>query len=350
MKILHTSDMHLCNERRETLEALKEILRVAQNLSVDLLTIGGDLFNSDRDAEVLRPELREVFQGNGFPVIAILGNHDSYICSRNLDFGPDLRIAAGDHFSTYPFGEVVLVAVPYRDRPDDSLLSEIGNAVTDYETRILLLHCTLDFGFSPYDFGDEPGKSYFPITKAMLSRLGYDYVLAGHFHTQIYRMSLGEGRQFVYPGSPVSLSKKERGRRHGFLIDTEAKKAESVRLNTFYYDFLAAEVRPGRERETIKEIQKWVLDKSADDCSLEIDIKGFIETSESDFREALGDLGGKVDVHLNYREVKQVLSHPLFRRFREKLEAIPSLGEKDEVENLVLDIMSQLLAGRTLRE
>ena len=49
MKIIHTSDLHLDPERPETLNALGYILETCRTHSVNMLTIGGDLFDSARD-------------------------------------------------------------------------------------------------------------------------------------------------------------------------------------------------------------------------------------------------------------------------------------------------------------
>ncbi|MBC7091960.1 MAG: hypothetical protein H5T50_08675 [Nitrososphaeria archaeon] len=63
MRILHSSDLHLSERKRETVEALNEILSLASCLNVDVLTLSGD-FDSGLDAEVLRPRLRRIFSGN----------------------------------------------------------------------------------------------------------------------------------------------------------------------------------------------------------------------------------------------------------------------------------------------
>jgi len=291
-----------------------------------------------------------MFSGNPFQILAIPGNHDKEAYSANLDFGPDLKIAATEPFEIRTYDKTSVVAVPYQDRPSDKLLSELENAAKDAQTRILLIHCTLDIGFTGQDFGEEATTIYFPVTAETLSRLNYDYVLSGHFHAQTCKKSLNGNRCFIYPGSPISHTKKEEGKRQVVLIDTEKEDTTGIFLDSFYYDSLQLYVRPGKEVETLQAFKEWIALHSADDCELEVIVTGFLKISEVDFRKALERIGENVEILHDYRNVERVLRHPLYKRFSEKLEADEEIEDKDKVENFVIDAMSRLLADRKLRE
>jgi exonuclease SbcD len=348
--IFHTSDLHLSENRPETLDAARLILSKCREYNADLLTIGGDLFDSERDAEVLRPELRRLFNGNPFEIIAIPGNHDTEAYSANLDFGTDLRIATSKPFEIYAYGETAIVAAPYQDQPSDELLLGLENAAKDAKTRVLLVHCTLDIGFANEDFGEEAKRIYFPVTTETLSRLKYDYVLAGHFHTETCKKPLNGKRYFIYPGSPVSHSRKERGKRQAVLIDTEKGVATSISLNSFYQDFVQLYVKPGKEEEALKALEDWIRLHSDDACRLEVVVNGFVKIPEPDFRKALEKVGKNAEIVHAYRNVERVLEHPLYIRFVEKLEANEEIKDKEKVESFVIEAMSRLLADRKLRE
>ena len=350
MLILHTSDLHLCEYKRETLKVLEKILETVREHNVDLLTIGGDLFNSERDAEALRSKLRREFNGNPFKIIAIPGNHDKEAYSANLDFGPDLIITFKEPFEIHTYNGVSVIAVPYQDQPSEKLLNELKNAAKDAETRILLMHCTLDIGFTAQDFGEEVTKIYFPVTAETLSRLEYDYILAGHFHTQTCKRLLNSKRYFIYPGSPVSHTKKEVGKRQLVLIDTEKGDVTGIFLDSFYYDCAQFYVRPGKEDETLREVSEWVTLRSGDNCKLEVLVRGFVKIPEPEFRKALHSIGENVEILHDYKNVERVLAHPLYSRFLEKLKADEEIKNKDKVETFVIDVMSRLLADRRLRE
>jgi len=347
---LHTSDLHLTENRQETLKALKEILDKCREHKVDLLTIGGDLFDSERDAEVLRPKLRRLFNDNPFHIIAIPGNHDKEAYSVNLDFGPDLKIATTEPFEIHTYEGISVVAVPYQDQPSDQLLSKLENAAKDAKTRILLIYCTLDIGFTSQDFGEETAKIYFPVSSETLSRLKYDFILAGHFHTQTCKKSLNGNRCFIYPGSPISHTKKERGKRQAVLIDTEKGETKGVFLDSFYHDSVQLYVRPGREEETLQTFKEWMALRSADDCKLEVIVTGFLKISEPEFRQALENIGKNAEILHEYRNVERVLTHPVYKRFLKKLEVNEEIEDKEKVKDFVIDAMSRLLVDRKLRE
>jgi exonuclease SbcD len=348
--IFHTSDLHLSESRQETLKAVTHILNKCREYKADLLTIGGDLFDSERDAEVLRPKLRRMFNGNPFGIVAIPGNHDAEAYSANLDFGPDLKIATTKPFEIYTYDGVSIVAAPYQDQPSDQLLLELENAAKDAQIRVLLIHCTLDIGFTDQDFGEETAKIYFPVTSETLSRLKYDYVLAGHFHTETCMKSLDGKRYFIYPGSSVSHTKKEKGKRQAVLIDTDKREMTGILLDSFYYDSIQLYVKPGKEEETLEALKDWIGLHSADTCRLQVAVNGFVKTSEPEFRKALESVGQNAEILHAYRNVERVLDHPLFGRFLEKLEAGEEIKNKDKVESFVIDAMSRLLADRKLRE
>ena len=77
-------------------------------------------------------------------------------------------------------------------------------------TNILLFHGELlDVGYSRDSYGDDEEAGYMPLRLSSLDGLGFDYVLAGHFHTK-FEVQRYDGGFFVYPGSPVSITKKEK--------------------------------------------------------------------------------------------------------------------------------------------
>jgi len=62
------------------------------------VTIAGDLFDSEEDAEALRPQLRKKFSNNNFDTIVIPGNHDIEAYRSNLDFGYNFRVAVNEPY------------------------------------------------------------------------------------------------------------------------------------------------------------------------------------------------------------------------------------------------------------
>lgn len=342
MKILHTADVHLREDDSETVDALQQVLAEAEENDVDLLTIGGDLFDSPEDAEALRPELRELLSGNSFDIVAIPGNHDEDVYRDNLRFGNDLEILTETPCSSVEFDGVEIVGVPFTSSMTEELFAALEAESSD-RTQVLLLHCTLDIGFQSGAVGEEEGK-YFPVTRATLAEFDYDYVLAGHIHSKVREVQLDNGGRFIYPGSPVSHSTSEEGRRNAVLIDTDTEDISTVPLDTFYHDSLSELVRPGEEDEVLEEIEEWVSRRKDDNCELEIAVDGFIDRDEDEFYEELREAAAPVEPDDRTRSATPVLEHPLYRRFEERLEERDDVDDEEMVENRVIEVLSQLLA------
>ena len=87
MKILHTSDWHLgkrldfFSRIEEQREVMEEICRIAEEQSVDMVVVAGDLFDTFNPpieaTELLYKTLKKLTRNGKVPVIAIAGNHDS---------------------------------------------------------------------------------------------------------------------------------------------------------------------------------------------------------------------------------------------------------------------------------
>jgi DNA repair exonuclease SbcCD nuclease subunit len=348
MRILHTSDLHLAKKRPKTMEALENTLAAAREHGASLLTIGGDMFESEKDAEALRPHLRSVFQGNPFRVIAIPGNHDRQAFRRNVDFGPDFRAAIQEPYEIFHLDDdAELVALPFEDRPTAELLTGLRDAAREANCRILLLHCTLDIGYGNLDFGNEETREYFPISVQTLAGLEYDYVLAGHFHKSTHILPLQPKGYFVYPGSPVSLTAKEVGERQAILVDL-GEPPKAAPLRTFFRDYLRLVATPGREDQVLAELQRWVYEREGKDCHLHVEVTGFIAREEHGFREEIETVAGSAKLDLTYRDVRHVLDHPLFRRFEEKLQDVEDEEQRERVRERTVEALVALLADRRI--
>jgi DNA repair exonuclease SbcCD nuclease subunit len=342
VKILHTADIHLKQDDPRTVEALQTVLDKAEELGVDVLTIGGDLFHTPEDAEALRPRLRDLFRDNSFDIIAIPGNHDEEVYRENLRFGNDLDVLTETPFSAEEFGDVEIVGVPFRSSMDEELFSALQGRSGDHP-QVLLLHCTLDIGFQSRAVGEDEAE-YFPVTKATLAELDYDYVLAGHIHSTDRTVLLDNGGTFIYPGSPVSHSTTETGRRNAVLIDTGEEDISTVALDTFYYDSYSEMVRPGEEDQVLEEIRDWVARREDDDCELTVTVDGFIDRDEDEFYEELEEVASPVEPKDRTRSATPVLNHPLYQRFEEKLDEKEDVEDEEMVETRVIEVLSQLLA------
>jgi len=340
MRILHTADLHLSKKKPKTLLALDEILKIAQKNKIDILTIGGDLFDKDIDAEELRTELRKKFSKKDYKIVAIPGNHDIDVYREGLDFGEDFIPMLEEPFGNYTIKKLNLVTIPFTEELSQEFLVKLKNKVKPDKINILLIHCTLDIGFCADDFGEE--KKYCPISKSELAKLNYEYILAGHFHKEINIVKLNENSKFIYPGSPTSITRKELGKRKVVLIDFETNELSEISLKSYYYDKLILTVYPGKESETVSLINKWLAKQDIYDDNIEVIINGFISINEIEFRKKIDDLNKDVDFSHNYKNVSSVLNDPLFIKFKEKLEK-SDYKNKKEIEKTLIEVASKAL-------
>ena len=347
MRILHTSDLHLSKDKEYTIDALKCLIDTCNSESVDVLTIGGDMFHKPQDVEQLRTELRKIFTGLDFDVISISGNHDETAYTRNLDFGAKLKMVTKSPFEIITYDKVNLVALPYTETLTDEKYTQLKDAVDKDRFNALLIHCTLDIGYASQDFGEEDERKYCPVSGTMLASLGYDIVLGGHFHKDYYVKKLGEAARFVYPGSPVSLSTGEIGQRQAALIDTEINSITRIPLKTHFYDKKSVSIFPGGEESALQEIDEWKRAYNELNCTLSVEVDGFGEMDELDFREKLNSICGDVKTVNEYQDAGKVLNHSLYKRFVEKIDAIDSLNP-EYVKETVIKIFSEMLAGRKI--
>ena len=333
------------------MEALQEVLNVARENKVDVLTISGDLFESEEDAEALRPELRtKMFSGNDFEIIVIPGNHDKEAYRKNLDFGSDLHVLTKAPFDVIKEEKVAIIGVPFLEKPSEELIARLREAKDKELVNILLLHCTLDISYAFADFGEEKEKEYFPIDSYTLSGLGFDYILAGHFHADFIKKDLGEGRLFVYPGSPLSLSWKHLGKRKVALLDTEKGDIKEIFINSFYYDKLEVQIKPSLETKRLNEIKEWVKGHAGEACELKITVYGYGEMSESEFSDLLKKSAGSAEIEENsYRNVEEILKHPIYSDFKRLLdEREYSTEERENINYRVIEALSELKAARKI--
>ena len=353
MKIIHSSDLHLNSKYPERLKALEEIILAAKRESVDLMLIAGDFFDSSREANKLRPVLRDSLSSLPFKILVIPGNHDYSIYTSDLNFGNDIKILLKRPFEKVELEDLKIIAIPYANQNFNDLVFDLKKEINTSKVNILLMHCSLDVPFlKESGFGDEEKQLYLPVNSKILAEIGFDYVLAGHFHSQLVESRISDKTIFVYSGSPVSITRKETGKRRLCMIDADSKEEKSIcsiELDTFYYDYLRFIFKPGREFETLTELEQKLGTYNMRNVNLTVSLEGFISVSE---REINGEIKKIIDKYKeykdrvrlveNYRHVRDVLNDPLYVMFKSKLDKKDFTDEfKDRINEVVTLQFSQ---------
>jgi len=322
MKILHTADLHLRNAEDERWRALEKLLEVARRESVPLLVVSGDMFDANLDARSLEVPLRKLFKQCDFDVVILPGNHDSGALARDVFYGDQVHVlrSLGD---TLDLNGVRIVAFPSK-RMDGR---EVARRLVELRTKkkpgavnILLYHGELvDMVFKGDDYGEEGDARYMPSRLAFFDESGFDYVLAGHFHSSFSVMKY-RGGFFVYPGSPVSITKREEGERKVNLFET-GSPPEEYPLDTFHYLRVSVRLDPSQGGDPIAVIERAVA-ACPPSASIILEVSGHIDSarlgmSQDEFSARIHRLPrvDPGDVHPNWVDVGEILEHKLFKRF-----------------------------------
>ncbi|GAH23563.1 unnamed protein product, partial [marine sediment metagenome] len=192
--------------------------------------------------------------------------------------------------------------------------------------NILLYHGELlDAFFSRKDFGDEGGERYMPVKLSYFKDLNIDYVLAGHFHSNFQVRRLANGGYFVYPGSPLSLTKRETGQRKVNIFKLGGPPGEYL-LNTPYLEEVNIIFDPLKDKIPL-EIVKKHLESFPPEAKIILTIKGYVNSkeikmNESELVEEIKKISSKKCVELpkfEFKDIQVILEDELFKRLLHKL-------------------------------
>jgi exonuclease SbcD len=352
MKILHTADVHLCDYEDERWKSLEHIIDIGKRENTDLFVISGDLFDEDVKSEVLRSKIRGLFSNNEFITVIIPGNHDSKSFSEDLYFGEELVILT-DLNKPYEYNDVCVWGFPFEPISGEDILiklKSISSKLDTTKTNILLFHGELiDTFYSRSDFGDEGEERYMPAKLSYFKNLGFDYILAGHFHSKFNFNKFEDNKYFVYPGSPVSITKKETGQRKVNLFEIGNPPFEFL-LDTPHYVELTINLDPFVELNPV-EIVKDKLQQLHPQAKVILTVKGYINSelikmTEKELVNQLKDVTNDkvIDKNFEVRDIQRILEDDLFKSFLKKLrEKNYSPEKKKEIMNLTIKAMMEVV-------
>jgi DNA repair exonuclease SbcCD nuclease subunit len=224
LKILHCADVHLettfpegrggAARRNGLADAFARIVDLALARKVDALTIGGDLYESERAGPQTYRFLAEQFARFGGPVYVAPGNHDPYAPNSLLartDLPENVRVFNEAAWRAYPLADGVTLwgfghtpAEPRRP---------FANARFDRGgVQIALVHGS-DEQRLP-----QNKRATAPFTIDEIVASGATFALVGHYHGG-YIAKSGRKPVLAYPGSPEPIKFNE-GEAHGAVLVT----------------------------------------------------------------------------------------------------------------------------------
>jgi DNA repair exonuclease SbcCD nuclease subunit len=354
MRILHTADLHLRSTNDERWEALGVLLDKAEELKASALVVSGDMFEKNVETQRLKAPLREVFEHCSVPVVILPGNHDEKGLRAGDFFGERVTVVT-DPGQPIDFGFMRIVGIPYENVGPEAVLDRLLVAreyVRDEEgaTNVLLFHGELlDLLPEPDAFGEEDGYDYMPVRLSTFAGLGFDYVLAGHFHKGYDVRHFGDG-YFVYPGSPVSITRKEVGRRHAVVIDAGEPPRPMV-LDTVHAEPVEIKLNPFDRVGPAEEIRRRLKDLHPK-AAVYLSVGGFADVSalamtEKELERVIRDFESEpqvVEVVSRWREVGDILQNELFKRIEEQLSTMETTEEhRVAVREMVIDALTETI-------
>ncbi len=349
LKILHTSDLHLCEDREERWEALVELVRIGTKENIDVMAISGDLFNEDVDADLLRPRLREVLGGGDFETLILPGNHDRNSYRDGLFFGKRVRVIYNLD-EPVEIGDVRFWGMPFEPLHTEEIAMRLRNwrnKLDDEKTHILMYHGELlDSFFSRQDLGDEGYERYMPLKLSYFKDIKVNYVLAGHFHSNFGVWEMENGGYFVYPGSPVPVTRREKGCRK-FNMFTAGEPPREMTLDTFHYEEVIIDLDPFDTRRPLSVISQY-LDNLHPAAKVILCVRGFINgeaqgMNEQEFVKEIKRMAESRcigEMVFEFRDVSTILESDLFLMFMERLEKSEFPPEKKiQVRDMTIKAM-----------
>ncbi len=206
VKILHTADIHIgakegflksaAQKRRlETLLTFERIIDLAIEKQVDIITIAGDLFDSNNLEEHFVDTVFSVIERCKIPTVFAAGNHDplnseSPFVTRDL---PDNLFVLGKEDECITFEELSL-KVYGRSFDNVYLKGEESftlNTSEDY-VNLMVQHGELKSDLS---------SDYNSITPTFVKNCKMDYIALGHVHKRTPIGKIGN-TSFAYSGCP----------------------------------------------------------------------------------------------------------------------------------------------------
>lgn len=344
MRILVTADVHLAADHPERLAALEDVIRIGRENAVDVLLIAGDLFDAGVDIEAIKPALRERFSDIPFPTYVIPGNHDASAFREEDHFGDTITVLANRPFSQRRIGSVNLIAVPYIETDFGAVLDDLHAAHEADAENVLLIHGTLSSAQNTA-VGDE--DRYLPFTPEQLLETGADYVAAGHIHATSTKQTFGDNAcVFVYPGSPVSITRSETGKRGAWIIDTEQAHLEHVHVDAPYFVREELDLIPGEATAKLSELEHRLASRDLTRATVLVEPAGFIEMDEAAFFNSLEEIvanAGSDGYEINQEHVDSasaVLDSGLYRAFERKLDERDAVDSR-QLRRIVLQALSR---------
>ena len=328
MKIIHTADLHLgmypdkgqpwSKERHDALwDALRRIIRRAEDEQAALLLVAGDLFHRQPLLRELREAAALFSSLSCTRVVLIAGNHD-YLSerSRYRDFiwGENTFFLVNSELSSVYFPDLNAEVHGFSyGRPEiDKPLCDDLKAPSDGRLHILLAHG-----------GDA---KHIPMDKARLAAAGFHYAALGHIH----KPELSEELRLAWCGSPEPIDRTDLGPRGYILADITSRQTRLRFIEdcTARYIPLRAAVTPDTTREGLAASLRRTIARYGERDIFSVSLTGE-RAFDADFSMAvplscrLAHWSDQTRPALDYERIRLAHADDLLGLFMEEMRGLP---------------------------
>lgn len=231
MKLLHTSDLHLCSplttrlsadkvriRRRELMNSFLNIVEYAKREGVRGFIIAGDLFDSESvSLSAIKDTLSIIGARGDISFYYLYGNHElDVIKSYGIELPKNLFVFSDD----WTYYELDGVTIAGRCKHSEDMFRTLS--LDEGKKNIVILHGAL------VDSGATLNGN---IPKREIEALPIDYLALGHYHTYS-SIRIGERCIATYPGIPEGRGFDEWGEKGVALVELDGGKISSRFVKT----------------------------------------------------------------------------------------------------------------------
>ena len=174
------------------------------------------------------------------------------------------------------------------------------------------------------------------------------YVLAGHFHSKFDVWQLENEGYFVYPGSPISITKREIGQRKVNIFEIGGPPRDYV-LNTPHFEEVIVELDPFVDENPLKIIKR-LFEKLHPKAKAILTVSGNINSerigiTETDLVSKIKETitGKGVEEYYEFRDIRRILEDDLFKSFMNKIrQAGYEEGEIKQLQDVAIRAMMKV--------
>jgi len=323
MKFLHTADLHLEQDNKHRLDVFQWLIAKAEGLDATGIIVAGDLFNSDTDSSLMRPQIAALTNRTNLKFFVIPGNHDARAYSREYDYGDNVVQLVDQPFEMTECDGITICGVPYAETKFSTCLQDLNE-----RPDILIAHGTLYDQSFIFSMLDDIESRYMPILPSHLENRAR-YVALGHLHARFIEKQYAE-TSVVYPGSPVALDTKCTEPRMCSLVIIDKNNLSVERIpidNAPYWMRKTFFIFPGIEERILHAIESFLDEPDPQTTMPHIIIRGYIAEKDRTFKERVlktlephlhGFVDSKVDIDPQSWDI--IIQHKLVKDFVDKSE------------------------------